>query len=231
MKNKKFSCLGIIPARKGSKRLPRKNFLEFKGKPLVEWTISSACDSNIFEKIIFTTDYNEAEIFANKSPISFAKRPLNLSSDKSSLVDVCLDLLQEEKSLGNIYDLLFCLYPTAPLRDHEDIENIYKEFELRDAAAVIGVSKYMFYPYQALKQNNDDSISYFWQELAYIRSEKMPSFYAGNGSTYAIKTNEFEKYKSFIPPHKVFPYKMPIWKSIDIDSKEDFEMLNKMNVI
>ena len=228
MINKKFSCLGIIPARGGSKRLPRKNFLEFKGKPLVEWTIKSACDSKIFKKIIFSTDDVEGESISKNYPISFSKRPSNLATDKSSLVDVCLDLLKEERNLGNHYDLLFCLYPTSPLRDEVDILNIYNLFDLKNADAVIGVSNYMFYPYQAFKKNEDDSISYFWPDIASKRSEKMPCFCAGNGSAYAIKAEYLEKFRSFITPANLYPYEMPIWKSIDIDTKEDYEMLNML---
>ena len=177
----------------------------------------------IFEKIIFSTDDNEAEKISNKYPVHFSKRPNHLASDKSSLVDVCLDLLMKEKKLGNFYDLLFCLYPTAPLRDDVDILNIYKKFECTDASAVIGVSKFMFYPNQALIKNEDESIKYYWPDLAFKRSEKMPKFFAGNGSSYAIKTLDFEHYKSFIPPEKLFSYEMPIWKSIDIDNKEVYQ--------
>ena len=110
----KLSCLAIIPARSGSKRLPRKNFLNFKGKPLVEWTIKSSCESGIFNKIILSSDDLSAKSLANSYQICFSERNLNLASDKSSLVEVCENIIKKELEIGNNYDLIFCLYATSP---------------------------------------------------------------------------------------------------------------------
>jgi CMP-N-acetylneuraminic acid synthetase len=228
MKSQKFTSLAVIPARSGSKRLPRKNFLEFRGKPMVEWTIKSACESEIFNKIVFSSDDKLAEQISKKYPVNFQKRESQLANDKSSLVDVCLDIIKKESQKGNFYDFIFCLYATSPLRDANDLKNIFKILTEKNAAAVMAVTKYLHYPHQALKVNSDTSISYYWPDKANIRSEKMPKLLAGNGSTYAIKVDKLIKYKNFVPPADVYSYEMPIWKSLDIDTKDDFEMLNKM---
>ncbi len=229
MNSKKLSSLAVIPARSGSKRLPRKNFLQFKGKPMVEWTIKSACEANIFDKIVFSSDDKQAEKISKNYPIYFQEREAQLASDKSSLVEVCLDIIQKEADLGNSYDLIFCLYATSPLRDAKDLKNIFKKFVDKNASAVLAVTKYIHYPHQALQVNSNSSISYYWPDKANIRSEKMPILLAGNGSTYAIKVNELIKYKNFVPPiDDVYSYEMPIWKSLDIDTKDDYDMLVKM---
>ena len=228
MKKQKPTSLAVIPARSGSKRLPRKNFLEFRGKPMVEWTIKSACESNIFDKIIFSSDDKQALDISKKYPIHFQERSKQLASDQSSLVDVCLDIIQKEIEQGNHYDFIFCLYATSPLRDEEDLKNIFQKLIETNASAVIAITKFLHYPYQALKVNSDNSISYYWPEKANTRSEHMPSLFAGNGSTYAIKVKELIKYRNFVPPTFVYPYEMPIWKSLDIDTKDDYDILTKM---
>ena len=228
MNGQKLTALAVIPARSGSKRLPRKNFLEFKGKPIVEWTIKSACEAKIFDKIILTSDDKQAKDISKNYPIYFQEREAQLASDKSTLVDVCLDIIQKEAELDNHYDLIFCLYATSPLRDAKDLKNIFNKFVDQNASAVIAVTKYLHYPYQAMQVNPNSSISYYWPDKANIRSEKMPTLLAGNGSTYAIKVNELIKNKNFVPPSDVFSYEMPIWKSLDIDTKDDYDMLTMM---
>ena len=228
MKKQKSLSLAVIPARSGSKRLPRKNFLEFRGLPMVEWTIKSACEASIFDKIIFSSDDNEARKISKKYPINFIEREKHLASDQSSLVDVCLDLINKEAELGNSYEFIFCLYATSPLRDADDLKNIFRKLVESDASAIIATTKYLHYPHQALKFNPNSSISYYWPEKANIRSEEMPSLFAGNGSTYAIRVKELIKYKNFLPPTDVYSYEMPIWKSLDIDTKDDYDMLTRM---
>ncbi|MDA7433306.1 acylneuraminate cytidylyltransferase family protein [Synechococcus sp. AH-601-N10] len=218
--------IAIIPARGGSKRLPRKNILPIDGKPVICWTIEAALNSCIFDKILVSSEDDEILSIVKDYPVDACLRPSHLASDIASVSEVCfhhLDLLLKDKLN---YDQLFCLYPTAPLRDASDLSEMAKIFAHHsDAQAVIAVSKYMHYPHQAFASDENMKISPYWPNLQHLRADKLPTMYAGNGSTYAILVEEFLKTLRFVPSNGVYGYPMSLMNSIDIDTKEDFQML------
>ena len=108
--------LAIIPARGGSKRLPRKNIADFHGKPLIQWTIEAAQKSGCFSEIIVSTDDEEIAAVAAKCWAKVERRSVELATDEARVVDVCLDILAKRGHTS-----FACLYATAPLRNSEDI--------------------------------------------------------------------------------------------------------------
>ena len=113
--------IAVIPARGGSKRLPRKNILDFCGQPLIAYSIKAALASKLFQRVVVSTEDDEISAVAKSFGAEVAKRPHGLAMDTSSVLDVCLDLLDRESKQGRKYSVLCCLYATSPLRTVNDI--------------------------------------------------------------------------------------------------------------
>ena len=126
--------LGLVPARGGSKSIPRKNLVELGGVPLIQWTIQAALGSNLKRVVVSTDDDEIAEISQNLGAEVPFKRPAELSSDQTLSIDVvlhALDVLEED------FDAVMMLQPTSPFRTSIDIESAIKS--INDASSVISV--------------------------------------------------------------------------------------------
>ncbi len=107
-----MNSLAVIPARGGSKRLPRKNILDFCGRPIIAHTIESALNSDLFSKVVVSTEDDEIARHGQRYGAEVLMRPDFLASDTARVVDVCLQVLKEEESQGRSYDVMCCLYAT-----------------------------------------------------------------------------------------------------------------------
>ena len=220
------SRIAIIPARGGSKRLPRKNILPLAGKPLIVWSIEAALESSLFDRVCVSTEDSEIARIACAAGAHVLERPHELASDHASVSETCFHHLEELKSQGFEYEYLFCLYPTAPLRNSNDLLAIAKIFESRqDAQAVIAATDYSHYPFQALACDQHSRVTPFWPELVRKRSSDLPELVAGNGSTYAISVQSFLQYRDFYTPTGMYVHRMEKMRSIDVDTPEDFFLL------
>jgi CMP-N,N'-diacetyllegionaminic acid synthase len=125
-----INIIAIIPCRGGSKRLPRKNVLNFNGKPLLYWTIKAAQDSQCFDKIYVSTEDDEIKEWALYYGVDVINRPMELAQDNSSSVDVIKHALKVARENGDVVYSFMLLQPTSPLREIEDIKiikNYYME--------------------------------------------------------------------------------------------------------
>ena len=226
---KKYRRVAIIPARGGSKRLPRKNIINFYGKPIIFWTIKAAVESHIFDDVFVSTEDEEIKKISKKYGCKVLNRLKSLSTDSSTIVEVILTHLKEFNLVGKAYDYLYCLYPTAPLRNKNDLINISNIFENQiNVDSVMAVTNFSHYPFQALKINDKKIIEPFWSEYISKRSTDLPNLVAGNGSTYAVKTDLFLKHKSFLLPENNYAYQMESWRSLDLDNYEDLILLESI---
>ncbi len=216
-------AVAIIPARGGSKRLPRKNVLEFHGKPIVAYTIDAALASGLFKKIVVSTeDAGIAEVAA-KFHAEVAMRKPELATDMATVAQVCEDWLLAERATGRHYDVLCCLYATAPLRSAEDIGDTMSLLERGKCHFAIAATRYSHYPHQALMRDADGSLVPRWPEWSGKRKEDVGELLAGNGSTYAVFVEDFLRDKDFYGPG-MRAHVMPFARSVDIDTAEDFEL-------
>lgn len=215
--------LAIIPARGGSKRLPRKNILPFRGKPLLLWTCEAARDSGCFDTIVVSTEDEEIAQIARDAGFVVDERPKSLGSDTASCADVCLEFLDRSERAGIHYELLCCLYATAPLRTAEDMRQVMACLT-PDTDAVHAVCGYPHPPHQMLYQNSEGFLVPAFPLLVTKKSQEIPEGLIGNGSTYAIRVEALRKYRSFYPA-RIKGYRMPALRSIDIDTAEDFTLL------
>lgn len=215
--------LAIIPARGGSKRLPRKNILPFRGKPLLLWTCEAARDSDCFDAVVVSTEDEEIAQIACANGFSVDDRPVSLGSDTASCADVCLEFLDRQELSGVYYESICCLYATAPLRNAEDIRQVMACLT-PDVDAVHAVCGYPHPPHQMLYQNPEGLLVPAFPLLVTKKSQEVPEGIIGNGSTYAIRVEALRKYRSFYPA-RIKGYRMPALRSIDIDTAEDFALL------
>lgn len=220
--------LAIIPARGGSKRLPRKNILLFLGKPIIAYTIEAALESGQFERVVVSTEDTEIAEISRRFGAEVDIRPTVLATDSATVVGVCEEFLAREKSAGSEYDVLCCLYATAPLRTASDIVETIKLIEPNSCDFSMAVTRYAHYAHQALCKTEEFYLTPMWPNVVGLRSDVVGELVVGNGSTYCAEVSAFFRVKSFYGP-RLRGYEMPLSRSIDIDTRDDFEMAEAMS--
>ena len=217
--NKTF--LAIIPARGGSKRLPRKNILNLCGKPLISWSIEAGLKSKYIDKVVVSSDDTEIINISNELKVQVIKRPDELASDTSTSFDAVKHAIDNLES----YEYILLLQPTSPLRNENHIDKAIEILEEKNADAVISVCEMNHNP---LWSNTlDDSLSmegFIGNNLLNNSSQDLKKYYRLNGAIYLCKTDKLLKEKSFFLKKNIFAYVMNSNNSIDIDRKEDFEL-------
>ncbi len=218
-KNKTF--LAIIPARGGSKRLPRKNILNLCGKPLISWSIEAGLKSKYIDKVVVSSDDKEILNISNELKVQVIKRPDELASDTSTSFDAVKHAIDNLES----YEYILLLQPTSPLRNENHIDKAIEFLEEKNADAVVSVCEMN---HNLLWSNTlDDSLSmegFISDNLLNNRSQDLKKHYRLNGAIYLCKTDKLLKEKSFFLKKNIFAYVMNSNNSIDIDRKEDFEL-------
>jgi len=218
-KNKTF--LAIIPARGGSKRLPNKNLLPLKGKPLIQWTIDAAKKSKYIDAITISSDNEQILDIANKNCLIAIKRPLFLSTDEANTSAAVLHVLE---SLDDRYDYLILLQPTSPLRKTEHIDKAIEFLFERNADAIISVCEAKHNPMWCNTLPEDLSmVDFINKHIKEKRSQDLPKYYELNGAIYIVKTERFFKEKTFFISDKVYAFIMDKFSSVDIDEEFDFK--------
>lgn len=214
----------IIPARGGSKRLPRKNIKPLNGKPLVFYTIDSVIKSGVFDKIIFTSDDDEINTLVSSNysskELSVLKRPDALASDTSKVIDTVLYFLDEE------YDQTWLTLPTSPLKISEDFV-LAAKLLTDDDNSVISFTEMEFPPTLGLVVKSDNILEDYDQsspwENGNSRSQDHPMVYRPNGAIYGAWTASLERNENYYIG-KTKGYFMPRNRSIDIDTQFDFDL-------
>lgn len=215
--------LAIIPARGGSQRLPRKNVLDFHGRPMLAWTVAAALESKAFDRVMVSTEDEEIAAAARAAGADVHPRSQALAADSVRVVDVCLEVLDDDKRAGRSYDTLCCLYATAPLRRSDDILAVLGLLEPGVCDFAMAVTRYAHPAHQALVSQGDGILRPMWPELAERRAEQVGEVYVDNGSTYAANVDAFRRQRSFHGPG-LRGFSMPFLRSIDIDDMEDLAL-------
>ncbi len=229
--------IAIITARSGSKGLPHKNIKDLAGKPLMAWSIEAALESGMFDTVMVSTDSEEYADIARKygAEVPFL-RSEEMSRDNANSWDVVVEVLNEYKKLGQVFDTLMLLQPTSPLRDSEDIKNAYIELDKKCANGIVAICECEHSP--LLAESFSETFSYEPNRLTvrkalekeysnladkgmYMRRQALPTFYRPNGSMYLVKVERFEQ-DHYIYDKDCYAYVMPKERSIDIDNELDF---------
>lgn len=216
------SILAVIPARGGSKRLPKKNTLPLRGKPLIGWTIKAALESQYIDKIIISSDDLEVKKISSLYNVDFIDRPKDLSLDDSTTISVVMHAFEQ---LDAKYNYLILLQPTSPLRNYIDIDNAISLLEKKQSDAIISVCEVGHPPLFTNTIPSDGSmVNFINPEMQNKRTQDLPQFYKINGAIYICCINRLIKEKTFFIKDNVFSYVMSKEKSIDIDDEFDFKL-------
>jgi len=214
--------LAIIPARGGSKRLPRKNVLELAGKPLITWTIEAALKSKYIDKVVVTSDDQEILGISEKQGADVVKRPDELASDTATTIDVVNHVVENIKE----YNYIVLLQPTSPLRNEKHIDEAITLLEAKSADAIVSVCEMEHSPlWSNVLPENGSMKDFLSDEVKNKRSQDLEAYFRLNGAIYICKTNRMLKEKTLFIKDNIFAYKMDRKSSVDIDEEIDFELV------
>lgn len=218
--------IAIIPARGGSKRLPGKNIKILGDKPLIAWTIDAAIKSKVFDRVFVSTDSEEIASISREygAEVPFL-RPTELASDTATTNDVVTHLVDwYETESSDKVSTIAILQPTSPLRSATHINEAFAEMAVKDAKAIISVCE-LEHPIQFCNQlGSGKSLAGFIKQEDMKRTQDLSPTYRLNGAIYIFERNYVGR-MSELYSEGTFAYIMNHRDSIDIDTKDDFDLV------
>lgn len=216
--------VAIIPARGGSKRIPRKNIKPFHGKPIIAYSIEAAIYSGLFEKVIVSTDDEEIASVALSygAEVPFI-RPAELSDDFTGTGAVVSHAIQWLKEAGFTPEYVCTLYPTAPLLQVDSLLEAYNKLSLSDAVHAFSVTSMPAPIQRSFKITAENRLEMFWPENFYRRSQDLEPAYHDAGQFYWTHLPREEASQEKISfSHISIPIILPRHHVQDIDTPEDW---------
>jgi len=214
--------LGLIPAKRGSTRLPEKNIRPLAGKPLLGWTVDAAQASGVIDRLVVSTENELVAKIAREcgAEVPFV-RPSALARDPAGVVQVALHALQAMRGLGAEFRTLIILLPTCPFRTAEDIRAAFELFREREAKFLMSVGPFPRPPFAAMELTGEGLLRPFFPQFIGKQSGELPQAWRANGAVHVLDVAAFEREKSYYAQPLV-GYPMPRERSVDIDSEEDW---------
>ena len=184
--------LCLIPARGGSKRIPRKNVKPFLGKPMLAYSIETAKKTGLFDEIMVSTDDMEIASVARQygANVPFM-RTEETASDFATTADVLIEVISKYKELGQEYDNFCCFYATAPLVQSKDVVSAFERLQESDFTCVYPVVQFSYPIWRCLDLAEDGTMNRHWPEYENSRSQDLPKEYHDTGTFYWYKTKEW----------------------------------------
>ena len=200
-----MSCLCIIPARGGSKRIPKKNIKNFLGKPIISYSIDIALRSNLFDEVMVSTDDKQIVKISknNGASVPFLRSNKN-SDDFATTFDVIDEVRVEyEKKFEKKFDFYCCIYPTAPLIQLSDLLNGFKIIKEKNSDIVFPITNFSYPIQRSLEIYDHDFVKMTIPKNKNKRSQDLTNYYHDAGQWYwykynSIKENRFKKMKYVI---------------------------------
>ena len=215
--------LAVIPARGGSKRIPRKNIKEFHGKPMIAWSIQAALNSGCIDEVWVSTDDEEiaaiAQTYGAKVPFI---RPAHLSDDFATTADVMQHAAQEcQIQYQQLPDYVCCLYATAPFVQQQDLLQGFELIQSKDLDYVFSATNYSFPIQRAIKIDSDGKVNMFSPEYFNTRSQDLVEAWHDAGQFY------WGTAQAWLQKHTVFSLNsniiaLPSYRVQDIDTLSDW---------
>ena len=212
----------VIPARGGSKRIPRKNIKEFNGKPIIAYSIEASLKSNCFSQVIVSTDDDEISEVAKKygALVPFV-RPDELSNDYAGTISVIKHAIEWMENNNNYIESVCCLYATAPFIQSKIISKAYQQLKDSNSDYCFSVTSFSFPIQRAIKIVQGDKVDMFYPEHFNTRSQDLEEAYHDAGQFYWGKAQAF-KDESPLFSEVATPYVLPRYLVQDIDTMEDW---------
>ncbi len=220
--------LAIIPARGGSKRLPRKNIALVDGQPVIAYPISSALKSGLFYSILVSTEDDEIAEISRGAGATVIARPAALATDEAHELAACahvLDKLAEE----NADPVAFCIiYPTAAFILPDDLIQSASMLDgPPESDVVMAVAEYPIHPYKALKVSQNGYLEMMFPVEGKLRSQFYPKLVASCGAFYWMRVTRFRTEQNYYP-RRLVGYKLAPDRAIDIDTPADLAWAEKL---
>lgn len=221
--------VALIPARSGSKGLPKKNIIDFLGKPLLAWSIEAAKHSQYVDLVILSTDSQEiADIGLRYGAEAPFLRPQDISQDTSSSMELIKHAVEYiEKAYSEKFDILVLLEPTSPLRTSIDIDlALEKLIEVENAKSLVSLGKVELQHATiqvGISNEGFVTLPLSTELLKHKKRQDLPENFFLDGSLYISYIHELLRHETFVH-NKTVAFQMPKWKTIEIDDVYDYEM-------
>ena len=215
--------VAIIPARGGSKLIPRKNIKQFCGKPMIAWPIEVAKQSKLFDRIIVSTDDEEIAVVAKScgAEVPFM-RPVKLSNDYAGTIEVIAHAVSWMHEQGWQPEKVCCIYATSVFFKVSDIKKGYDAMVKGNWSYAFSVTEFEYPIFRSFKERTNGGVEMFFPEHFESRSQDLPEalhdaaqFYWGKADAWVNNLRIFDKHS--------FPVKLPRWRVQDIDTKDDWK--------
>lgn len=219
--------LAIIPARGGSKGIPKKNIKMLLGKPLIQYTIDEANSSLYVDDVVVSTDSEEIAEVSEQLGAKVIQRPPELSGDSALVVDALRYTIEALEKEHLKYDIVLLLEPTSPLRTYSVIDECIEKFSNQNVESVTTFSETSVPPDRIWRISDDSVEPYIKGANPWLPRQKLELGYQLNGLVYAIKMSSFkamEKSNSVLT-EKITAVITPKEISIDIDDMLDFRLI------
>lgn len=214
----------VIPARGGSKRIPRKNVKPFFGRPLIAYSIGAALESGLFDRVIVSTDSEEiAAVSREHGAQTPFLRPAALADDFTGTDAVVLHALDWLDAHGAPADTVCCIYPTAPLLRPDDLRRGLELLRQPGARSAFSVTTFDYPIFRALKLCPSGHVRMYYPEYFPTRSQDLPEAYHDAGQFYWADVPAYREEKSFFSSAAV-PVVLPRLLVQDLDTPEDWEV-------
>lgn len=216
-------AVAIITARGGSKRIPKKNIKEFCGKPIIAYSIRAALDSGIFDEVMVSTDSEEiaeiARAYGAKVPFM---RSAKTSDDFATTADVLMEVLERYQEMGRTFDVMSCIYPTAPFVTPQKLQSAYDTLKKEQAVMAMPVVAFS-YPPQRSYVLNGNMLEMKWKENYNKRSQDLEKMYHDAGQFYMYQVDAFVRLKGQMT-ESIVPVIVDEMEVQDIDNETDWKL-------
>ena len=214
--------LAVLPARGGSKRIPRKNIRDFCGKPMVAWPIAAAQQSGLFDRIVVSTDDAEIADVARGAgaEVPFV-RPAELADDHTGTIEVIEHATRWAQEQGEQVSAVCCLYPTAPMISPVDLSDGFQTLDAGGWDFVLTATDYAAPIFRAFRQTESGGLEMYYPEHFTTRSQDLPRALHDAGQFYWGRPEAWLSAKTLFGPLSA-PLLIPRWRVQDIDTPEDW---------
>ena len=218
-----MKALALITARGGSKRIPRKNIKDFNGKPIIAYSIEAALGSGVLDEVMVSTDDEEiAEISRSYGAQVPFLRSEKTSNDYATTSDVINEVISEYEKRGKRFDILTCIYPTAPFITADKLKKAVEDLEKSDADTLIPVVRFSYPPQRAM-EIHDGKLVFRQPENLKARSQDLTPHFHDAGQFYVTRTESFLKTNNLLMG-SIIPLELSELEVQDIDNEVDWKL-------
>jgi pseudaminic acid cytidylyltransferase len=223
--------IAIIPARGGSKRIPRKNIKEFNGKPIIAWAILAAQKSGIFDHVVVSTDDDEIKLISERygAIVPFI-RPAGISDDQTPTVPVISHAVKEIDKLYGHVEYVCCIYPCSPLLLSSDLIEAFNMLESTEADFVYPIVEYPHPIFRSMRKSKNGKMEFLYPEYELTRTQDLESVFHDAGQFYWGKAEAWRELKKMHTDG--IGMEIPSYRVVDIDTEDDWkraELLSQSN--